>query len=348
MARDFFQATVTLPDATGTVKALSGIKVSVVPRGSSDVANTLVDIYTADTGSVRGPDPKAAATGTHPFTTGVTGSVRFWAEGPAEYDVVYEDLTVPARITDRVGWNCLPAKAGSFSTKVLAADAGITQKMLSAEAIYQQVPIGGVIDWWRPSPAIGVPIGFEIADGRSITQHEFPNVTGSVVLPNLQNAFILGVSTNKTDGSGADQGNAANQGPGLGGTGGSNAARNLAHSHGVPGVNHQHDGSPLYTGGHSHSVSVSGSTSEPNISVANPYATGSVALPNWHHTHTFSGSGGTSGAGNLGIGGNTNWADRVLDTGTNSTTWVAGDAAVNEMRPRFIGLLKLIKVRRTA
>jgi hypothetical protein len=374
MARDFFQATVVLPDATGVVKALSGIKVSVVPRGSSDVANTLVDIYTADTGSVRGPDPKAAATGTHPFITGATGAVRFWAEGPTEYDVVYEDTILPARVADRVGWNCLPAKAGSFSTKVLASDAGIAQKMLSPEVVYQQIPIGGVVDWWRPSLTVAVPIGFEIADGRSITQHEFPNVTGSVALPDLRNAFILGADSNKADGAGASgtSSDAVTDAPGIRGTGGSNAhtlttSQLATHSHGgatVAGLSgtenttlsHQHTGG---TGGMSGNTShLHGAAPGYNF-IMTPGTSGNVGAQsgggvvvvavqlgttpasgsttnstNTDHTHGFTTNAGGPAAHSHNIPALTINPD--------------GSGSAHNNMPKWIGLLKLIKVRRTA
>jgi hypothetical protein len=99
MSRDYYETTIALPDATAgnAIKPLSAVKVSVVTRGATDITGSLVDIFPADTGVTKGPDPKSGATGTNPFTTGVNGSVRFWAEGPAELDVVFEDTQVPAR-----------------------------------------------------------------------------------------------------------------------------------------------------------------------------------------------------------------------------------------------------------
>src|SRR4051794_40859941 len=108
MARDLYETTIALPDATGVLKALTGVRVYVVPRGAQDLNASLVDIFVADTGVTRGPDQKAGATGTNPFVTGASGSVRFWAEGPAEYDIVFEDTAAPARVADRIGWNCWP------------------------------------------------------------------------------------------------------------------------------------------------------------------------------------------------------------------------------------------------
>src|SRR4051812_12679909 len=104
MARDFYETTIALPDAvTLHVVALAGVKVSVVPRGASDVAGSVVDIFTADF-----PNLTKHA---NPFVTTSSGAVRFWADGPTEYDIVYEDTIVPARVADRIGWNAIPAKA---------------------------------------------------------------------------------------------------------------------------------------------------------------------------------------------------------------------------------------------
>jgi hypothetical protein len=367
MARDYYETTIALPDiaAGNAMKPLSGVKVSVVPRGATDIPNSLIDIFPADTGLTKGPDPKSGASGTNPFTTGASGAVRFWAEGPAELDIVFEDLTVPARITDRIGWNCIPAKSGSIPTAYLALDGGIKQLHLSAEVVMQQVPIGGVIDWWRSASGVALPAGYEIADARSVQYETAPAAPGvaavlaTVTLPNLQNAFIVGATTTKPDGTGADANNTPGGAPGIRGTGGSNAPKNFAHGHGVAGVDHlhlchsadhTHASGGLYTGGHSHAVG----TSATGYYVAHYVAAGGATqIANRDHTH----SGWTDAPGNLGVGGNTAGADRSLDawsgasdrslnTGTYNTTWTADPGT--EFRPYFYGLLKLIKVRRTA
>jgi hypothetical protein len=355
MSRDYYETTIALPDATAgnAIKPLSAVKVSVVTRGATDITGSLVDIFPADTGVTKGPDPKSGATGTNPFTTGVNGSVRFWAEGPAELDVVFEDTQVPARIVDRIGWNSVPAKAGSLSTSLLAVDGGIRQGHLSAEVVQQQVPIGGVINWWRPASGVTPPVGFEVADGRAVT-HEFPGVAGLVTLPNLQNVFILGATAGKADGTGADQDNTPGGGPGIRGTGGSNAPKNFAHGHAVPGVDHYHlchtadhahSYGSYYTGNHAHST---GTGSRGYVMQLGGTAEQGTFL---NHTHAV------STVGNLGVYGSSAGADRSMDawsgansvslnSATNSTTWTADPGT--EFRPYFIGLLRLIKVRRTA
>jgi hypothetical protein len=345
-----YETTVALPDATGVLKALTGIKVTVVPRGAQDVANSAVDIFASDTGATRGPDPKAGATGTNPLTTGASGSVRFWAEGPAEYDLVFEDTQAPARIADRVGWNAVPAKAGSFPTSMLSGDKGITLKMLADEVSRQQVPIGCVIEWWRPSgSAVPYPDGFELADAHVVNQHDFPGVSGAITTPNLQNVFILGATVGKADGAaGGSADNAVASGPGINGKGGSNIAKNLAHGHAVPGVDHAHAAGSLYTGNHTHNVSASGTTGNGNRGMAMQLGGSAEAGTFLAHTHQVTVYGGSDTAGNIGVYGTTALADRSLNTATSTTTWTdpSVSGAAIDFRPQYYGLLRLIKCRR--
>lgn len=348
MSRDLYETTVALPDATGTMKVLTGIKVSVVPRGAQDVPNSLVDVFASDTGATRGPDPKSGATGTNPMTTTASGSIRFWAEGPAELDLVFEDTQAPARITDRIGWNAIPAKAGSIPTAFLAEDAGITQKMLSAITLRQQVPIGAVIEWWRPvSGGIAVPIpdGYEVADGHNVNQHDFLGVSGAIALPNLQNVFILGASLNKADGAGADQGNLATQGPGIRGTGGTNAAFNFAHTHGVPGVDHSHVAGGLIAADHLHSAGTLFASN--HARAAGGQLGGSEAFAFSVNTSPIGGATGPADRPLVitGSTGGMNGGAAATNAVTNSQTWVANPGA--DFRPLFYGLLRLIKVRRS-
>jgi hypothetical protein len=371
MARYYYETTIALPDAADgyALKPLSNVKVSVVTRGATDLVNSLVKIYPADTGAAQGPDPKAGTSGGHPFTTGASGSVRFWADGPAELDIVFEDLAVPVRVTDRVGWNAVPSKGGSIPTSFLASDAGITQAMLSPLVVQQQVPIGGVINWWRPAQGVALPAGYEVADGRALTsdKHEFAGVAGGITLPNLMNVFILGADATKPDGTGAGAVDGAASAPGVRGSGGANAAKNLAHSHQAPMIDHYHNfvvpdhthnSGGLYTGNHSHAI---GTTDGSNSSGL--VASGASPFSRTGHTH----GGGTDVAGNIGVGGQVAWVGAThggLPGGNTTwiTAWGAGQngytTTVNtfwtaepvggDFRPAFYGLVRLVKVRRTA
>jgi hypothetical protein len=259
-----------------------------------------------------------------------------------------------------VGWNCLPAKAGSFSTKVLASDAGIAQKMLSSEVIYQQIPIGGVIDWWRPSPAVAVPTGFEIADGRSITQHEFTSVTGSVSLPDLRNVFILGADASKTDGAGASgsSSDVVTDGPGIRGTGGSNrhtlaTDQMPAHTHAVTDPTHAHS---VYDPTHAHSVADPGHAHGLGGNVplyANGWSAINVTQGGGNYVpvnNNYRGGSqtGTAAAGTgIGIYGAATGVS-IYGAGTGISNQNTGSGNLHNNMPKWVGLLKLIKVRRTA
>lgn len=340
MARDMYETTVALPDATGTLKALSGIKVSVVPRGAQDVPNSLVDIFASDTGTTRGADPKSGATGINPLTTNASGAIRFWAEGPYEYDLVFEDTQAPARIADRVGWNCVPAKLGSIPTSYLAEDAGITQKMLSSKVVDQQVPIGCVIEWWRP-PASGgnapasPPSGFDIADGRTVNQHDFAGTSGSIILPNLINTFILGADITKADGTVGvaftDAAiNATTGGPGIRGTGGSNNHLLTTPQLPVinPVVNDPGHGHPLTDNGHSHGLWGEFTIQQNQIGFAN--GGGAAQFAFGHNVTQPQATGITLGNSVTGI-----------------TVSAFGGGQAHENRPRHYGLLRMIKTRRS-
>jgi hypothetical protein len=349
--------TIAQPDATGSMKALSGIQVSVYQRDTT----TPVTIYRKRDGATQGPATEAGTTGgPNPFVTGASGQIEFWAEGPAEIDVAIADQQAPARIPARtIGWNALPAALGSYPTGMLAGDANLALSVLGADVIRQLAQIGQVIEWWRPNDQVPIPSGWVICDGRQVPagQHDFAGIANQAInVPDLRNTFILGAVDTKLQGQGAAQTDLGTDGPGIAGSGGSNLGKNFAHGHGVPGVNHLHTTADhlhgvgsLYTGNHNHGVAgayVSGH----NRTYQFAYG-GSEAVP-------FANSvsqcyGGTDTAGNIGIGGTTgaadralttSGADRALDSATNSTTWTANPGT--DMRPRFFGLLRIMKVRR--
>jgi hypothetical protein len=54
------------------------------------------------------------------------------------------------------------------------------------------VPVGTVIDWWRPDASFQVPAGFQICDGSVVSDPDSP-LSGKT-LPNLLNKFIRGVT----------------------------------------------------------------------------------------------------------------------------------------------------------
>ena len=365
MARDIFQMTISQPDASGVLHAFAGIRISVFDRGTTN----LVTIYQRSTGASEGPAPEAGSPDqTNPFSTGASGAVEFWANGPKEYDIKIEDTQAPTRIATRtLGWNAFAAAVGSVPTSMLASDAGLRLGTLAAEVLRQVTQVGQVIDWWRPNDTVPLPSGFDICDGHQVPagSHDFP-IAGAINVPDLRNRMILGAvpatageagagGTYKPYAQGADQADTAAAAPGVGGTGGSNAPKNFAHGHGVPGVSHQHlvynhtHPSGFYTGDHAHSPG-SLYTYQHNRVFAPSYGSGEAAA----FAESISGMGGgaVDAVGNLGVYGSTGgqgdfWSGTPnvsLNTATNSTSWTQDPGT--DVRPRFYGLLKLMKVRR--
>jgi hypothetical protein len=371
------------PDYPDVLQTMEDIEVHVLERGSPlPGAGTPVYIEIFQSGDVdedvQGPSSSSGAkipdTATNnPFRTGPSGNIEFWAEGPREVDVFIRDglFEPPAnRVTERTfGWNATAVGPGSLPTSMLVKDGGITLASLADEVKRQMTQVGEVIDWWRPSVAVPIPLGFEICDGHEVVTHDF-GTPGSINVPDLRNMFILGalpaiedqgranapsvIAPFKPQSAGAGQGNTAAEAPGMSGTGGSNAARDLSHGHGVPGVSHVHyvrvpdhlHGSGFYTGNHAHSGWTGGDQQAP---LGRATGSGTCSMPG--HTHAV----GTYEAGNIGVYGNTGGSDRglavnsdgpnvSLNTATNSTTWTSDPG--NDMRPRFVGLLKLMKARR--
>ena len=132
---------------------------------------------------------------------------------------------------------------------------------------HNDVPLGTVISWWRPSQTVAIPDGWVPCDGRSIiaSDHSFP-VSGSITIPDLRNKFVLGADAsvagiNAIEGyalaagaqsaqnqnnnwSGAKAGDGTTGAPGVGydsgletsePRSGSNVLRNISHNH-TPGT----------------------------------------------------------------------------------------------------------------
>ncbi len=53
-----------------------------------------------------------------------------------------------------------------------------------------EVPLGAVIDWWRPDPTFPVPDGFLIADGSRVADPKSP--LDGMLLPDLRGKFVRG------------------------------------------------------------------------------------------------------------------------------------------------------------
>ena len=93
--------------------------------------------------------------------------------------------------------------------KISIAENGITQAHLNFDPATQSelnvvqqatIPVGGIIDWWRPDNSFNVPTGFKVCDGSAITEKNSPYYNQAT--PNLIGRFTLGVQGHEIGNSG--------------------------------------------------------------------------------------------------------------------------------------------------
>jgi len=113
--------------------------------------------------------------------------MRWWAKGAA---LVF--LALPMLLLARPGQAQLTiSNLGDVTIGQPGAPASLT--VHGSLTAYGTLPIGAVIDWWRPSSSnLRLPDGFEICDGRMITDPTSP-LRGSRT-PNLVGLFTSGVA----------------------------------------------------------------------------------------------------------------------------------------------------------
>ena len=412
-ARDVFTETMTWVDsADGALKPLNNAQVTVKLAGT----NTLATLYAAR-------DINNDTQLGNPFTTPANGLVEFWAE-QGQYDITVTDLNAPSRVSPRIfGWGAMPAGPGGISAASLAADGALPWGAHDAMGLRQFVPLGTVIDWWRPNDSVPVPNGWEICDGHSVAEvnHDF-EVPSAINVPDLRNAFVLGANIANADASSGTPADAVGSAPGIRGTGGNNV-RNIQHAHDMGNHTHAiahthtsytpahyHGTGSLYigaSGSHGHTVNdpghnhggATGSTSVPHthedpgssqsgyvyqaeggsggrevgygssnqITLTTALNTGpasstshahaitpgttGISLNSNTHTHANADFGGSVGA-TSGVNGDaqiasTTSASSAASSGAPSTNSTgAAASASQDWRPKYVGLLKLIKVRR--
>jgi hypothetical protein len=346
MARGFYQNTIALAQPDGTLKSLAGVNIFVYQPGTQ----TLATIYAGRTG---------AAQANNPLLTDSTGLVEFYAD-VGEYDIRTKDTNAVPRIADRtVGWNSFNGSNQGVPSALLARDNGLDLSAIAADVTRQMLPVGAVIDWWRPDGTVPIPAGFEICDGHTVSagSHDFPNWSAQpITLPDLRNKFVIGADSLKADGTASNNGdgtaafNAAHpNAPGIRGVGGSNTIKSLAHthqfahSHTTPAVTtnpasidrslaHAHSGGSLFVNGHNRTAVVQWGGSNEAHALANSVsgmgggASGGEGAPD--HLHY-------------------NVTPAVTTNSISTTTTDNGTmSATTDMRPQHVGLLKLMKVRR--
>lgn len=176
MPRDFFSMTVgrrTLIGAQAVFEPLSNIEVTVwkagAPKDATNPAN-LATIFQTSGGSTQGPRAAAGATGTNPFTTGVSGLAEFFCD-QGRYEITWKDLNVVARLaanlTDPVHFNSSPSGDGELLTKVLA---GISKTDLLAVVQTMLWETGSLKDVAYPVVAGSEPSGWLLCDGRTVSR----------------------------------------------------------------------------------------------------------------------------------------------------------------------------------
>jgi len=346
MSRDVYEGITALRNSDGLLIPLQGIRVYVYDRGTTNLAT----IYQAPTGASQGPTSGAGATnGPNPFTTGPSGAMEFWCDGPDTYDIKIEDTLAPARISPRTfGWNCFPADDAVIVSRMIA-DLAVTSPKISAipdgsvitaklgdgavtsakisDGTISQADLAAVLQEAMFLPGdikatarAAAPTGWAICDGTVKSQTgewaalfgaigNSYNIGGEGVgnfrLPDFKGRVPVGADPTGvriSDAVGRD----------LGESGGNEKHAVASHTHSGSTPDHLHPAGSLFTGNHSHSVSVSGSTAGSGASVAFTTGGGASVARTVEHGHAFSAGGGTSEAGNLGVGGSTGASDRSL------------------------------------
>jgi len=174
MSRDVYEGIAAARNGDGLLIPLQGVRVYVYNRGTT----TLTTIYQAATGASQGPTAGSGGiNGPNPFTTGPSGAIEFWCDGPKTYDIKIEDIEVPARIAPRTfGWNCFPADDAVIISRMLA-DAAVTSPKISA------IPDGSVTS---AKIVDGTVTSADILDG-TITQSDL----NSAIQIMLQEALFI-------------------------------------------------------------------------------------------------------------------------------------------------------------
>jgi hypothetical protein len=313
----------------------------------------------------------------NPLTSPASGLVEFWGEY-GSYDIFVHDTIVPARIADKTfGWEATSGADRGLPSVKIAGDGNLLYATKDAASKRQDVPLGTVLDWWRPSSTYdagggaGVaPPGYAVCDGATVLQadHDFGAI-GSIVLPDLRNKFVLGASLAIADGGvSATPADAAASAPGIRGVGGSHLHLHSvpAHYHSAQGtgatiaattatesVGHTHTGTTGNdTPDHTHTIATyqdnSARSLGETVSMGDYNASGGAASTNGasaRHQHPFT-TGGVSAS-------HTHSIPHANITGLVGTVTAGqnGDAAFNtvngDTRPSYVGLLKIMKIKRS-
>lgn len=209
------------------------------------------------------------------------------------------------------------------------------------------VPVGGVIDWYRPDPSTPIPAGWAVCDGQTVSDPE--SILDGQPTPNLVGRFVRGLDPAAMTATAYGAGTATP----LPDAGGQDSV-DLTHAHGVAAHSHS-------LPGHTHPISSAGSGHQHTAWIGDQdgHNTPDTVGPSFQ-THggsyyliTFLGPGGNCthaypvsmapGSGLHDHGGQTGTGG-AGQTGDASGSTTAGLGPV-ENRPAYVGLLKLIRVK---
>jgi len=201
------------------------------------------------------------------------------------------------------------------------------------------VPVGTIIEWYRPTPSTAIPDGWAVCDGSTVSDAASP-MNGQPT-PNLVGRFTSGLDPAQVTPTTYGAGTATP----LPEQGGQNSV-DLTHGHAIP--NHSHA-----TPAHSHGINADGAHSHTAfLGDANGHITTPIQNHGAGSFWAFLGPGANcqhqvpvqvASGGSHSHGG----ATAAGGAGTTSQVGLSASSALGpvENRPQYVGLLKLIRVR---
>ncbi|MEM7798394.1 MAG: hypothetical protein AAF633_04310, partial [Chloroflexota bacterium] len=95
---------------------------------------------------------------------------------------------------------------GTFAEMVPRERLGSVPYAFQAENALNGVPVGGVVDWWRPNTSVAIPDGYMVCDGSEVTDPESPYLGANT--PDLRGQMVRGATA---DGEELTSGGASTQ-----------------------------------------------------------------------------------------------------------------------------------------
>jgi hypothetical protein len=353
---------------TRTVATVSGASAPIAIAGASVNINTRA---AAPTPATIYADETGSTTLANPLITTADGRIDGWLdEGSYNLTISGSGITTYTQPLDIVSGKSILAIPGdrlvanSVVTVALAAGAVTGPKIADGtinplKLANSVLPIGTVIQWWRPSSSVPIPTGWAPCNGDVIASvnHDF-GTGSSITLPNMVNKFVMGAAPASTYGTAGDGGAT---GAGVNGTGGANF-NNLNHAHtsndhyhiaqGAMGTwtgnlyadDHLHGSGSLYAGNHGHHFAVGSGAGSRGIGMQIGGTEPSAFL---NHAHWVEGD---TGGSQPGVGGQTGAADRPLYvrgnvSGASDRAMTSALSTATENRPVWVGFIYLMKIK---